>query len=598
METKFDSVQDIQGNAVAGAMVRILSEDKQQASITPNPIVTDRTGEFSFSAPNGKYFIEISVGGIILETRGPVTLYDEDDDPPLTLAQAALPSAAGRIGFQPAGEGAVPMTIEKALNETVSVKRFGAVGDGVTDDTAAIQAAYTANPTGTIDHPPGTYIVSDTLIVPPGAVLIGSGRASSIKQASGANLDAVLQSGVAGGDPTNVRIFNLHIDGNKAGNPSGAGHGILLNRPLYAWIDLCEVVNTRGDGIRMETESGDFENYVRNCRVFGAGGSSVALLGSGTDCHIRGGNYGYSAGSVITLATASSSVNDATVWGGNLSPYGIALYGVSCQIRNNEVEGCTKDGVWVSAFARHTFIEGNKLYANSFSTATSGIYGGCFIEDGAGPGTFVANRVYAGLSSTSTYNQAYALKFAGAHGVWEIAASSMIWTGMSASGVEATSAVVIGLSAADKTDALWSKSNVTIGLATDIATPLLGGWAKLNLSSEVEDAWGELDAATSVFTPKESGRYQFSGILTINPDAAGAEVGIRIGRNTAPAGIVARMLLDKKAGGFVPSIPLRTVEMFLTAGSTYQFEYFVSGASTSILAGTTFTQLQIKRVAQ
>jgi len=87
-------------------------------------------------------------------------------DAPILRQNLASPSGASLVGYTPAGAGAVATDVQSKLREFVSVKDFGAVGDGVVDDTAAFQGAYNAVvPGGTILVPPSTgpYIVGSVV---------------------------------------------------------------------------------------------------------------------------------------------------------------------------------------------------------------------------------------------------------------------------------------------------------------------------------------------------------------------------------------------------------------------------------------------------
>jgi len=105
-------------------------------------------------------------------SAGSVTLSAPDTSSNFT---ATLPASSGTLvydstvqiaPFTPAGTGAVSRTIQNKLKDVVSVKDFGAVGDGVTDDTAAIQAAINASVSGgNLFFPIGAYVITSTLTV-------------------------------------------------------------------------------------------------------------------------------------------------------------------------------------------------------------------------------------------------------------------------------------------------------------------------------------------------------------------------------------------------------------------------------------------------
>lgn len=89
---------------------------------------------------------------------------------------------ASSITYNEGSVGAITRTVESRLQDYVSVKDFGAVGDGVTDDTVAIQAALdTLQP---VYMPPGEYLVTDTLLLEYGANLQGAGGVASYADAA------------------------------------------------------------------------------------------------------------------------------------------------------------------------------------------------------------------------------------------------------------------------------------------------------------------------------------------------------------------------------------------------------------------------------
>ena len=77
--------------------------------------------------------------------------------PQATERYGALIISSADISFLQAGSGAVVRTAQSKMRETVSVKDFGVVGDGVTDDTVAFQAAVNAAEGQTLFVPEGSY---------------------------------------------------------------------------------------------------------------------------------------------------------------------------------------------------------------------------------------------------------------------------------------------------------------------------------------------------------------------------------------------------------------------------------------------------------
>lgn len=153
MQQEADVVQDLDGNAVAGAAVQVLVKatgelaklfaDDEMKEIA-NPVYTDANGRYAWKAANGKYKSNVIIGGRVFVGKADITLFDPADD-----------GAAGDIRFIQAGVGAVPRKMQDELRERASVTQFGAKGDGVTDDKESITAAKSIGP---VTFPFGDYV--------------------------------------------------------------------------------------------------------------------------------------------------------------------------------------------------------------------------------------------------------------------------------------------------------------------------------------------------------------------------------------------------------------------------------------------------------
>lgn len=141
-------------------------------------------------------------------------------------------SDASAITYNQGGTGAQDRTLTSKLQEFVSVKDFGAAGDGVTDDTAAIQAAISA--AETIIIPVGTYLVTSTITIPSGKNLVGQGMYFDVIIESTAS-GSVFASGA---EVRSVKISDLTI--RKSANSDTA---IELFQSRHCSINRVQVLN-------------------------------------------------------------------------------------------------------------------------------------------------------------------------------------------------------------------------------------------------------------------------------------------------------------------------------------------------------------------
>ena len=123
-----------------------------------NPIVLDSSGRIS----TGEIWITAGVSyKFVLTDSNDVLIATWDN---ITgINGTGIATNAVNVQYDPAGTGAVSTNVQAKLRQTINIKDFGAVGDGTTDDTNAINAAIAANNGNVLWFPSGTYKITSRI---------------------------------------------------------------------------------------------------------------------------------------------------------------------------------------------------------------------------------------------------------------------------------------------------------------------------------------------------------------------------------------------------------------------------------------------------
>ena len=218
----------------------------------------------------------------------------------------------------------VKRTLQSVLDETASVKDFGATGDGDTDDTVAINRALfqmfcrESNPQvrRSLFFPAGVYRVTDTINIPPFAKLYGEGGDSSVIFLNAATDStfgpyvartavSLQQTGVNIGNngaspPQNVEIYNMGFQSNEE-------------------IDLVLVENAEQITFQDVSFNGPFsQSFIENnpgdvttadiaCVRFASTVSYITNTVTFDSCHYTGMTYAFEADQNIQGITVQNS---------------------------------------------------------------------------------------------------------------------------------------------------------------------------------------------------------------------------------------------------------------------------------------------------
>jgi len=305
--------------------------------------------------------------------------------------------------FTQSGAGAVSRSVNSKLQESVSVKDFGAVGDGGADDTLAIQNAINAAAGRFVYIPAGTYRITDTLsynvtktfgFTSPGIKLVGDGMTKTFLNHQAPNKPLIdIDSGSHGGSyeasmgavihelaivnttatagTVGVRVLNAYqIDMHHVYIKDMTSHGVELKNGLYiddgwnmfsmtqCWIDAC-----KGWGIKADGTSGRNEGsytYLREV-FFQSNGTNDAAYQPSSGGMIW-------KGQILTMESCAFANGTQNV---GLFIKGEAGSGQTVELRNTTFENCFKRSLFCRGILVFNAIN-CQIYNNNDYVAQTG----------------------------------------------------------------------------------------------------------------------------------------------------------------------------------------------------------------------------------
>ena len=203
-----------------------------------------------------------------------------------------------RLSFIASGTGATTRTLQNKLRDVISVKDFGATGDGSTNDTAALQAALDARAGSSLYIPAGTYITTSVLTISAGTYVYGDYTESVIAIQPTASAVTYNNCIEFGGD--DITVDNIKILGTNEGSFDGANYtdfakGFYIVGKIRPTIKNCEIEKFCQSIVCTNSGSTNSNTItITGNRIYGGVQPGSALTGADTqDIGVAGGYTSY-----------------------------------------------------------------------------------------------------------------------------------------------------------------------------------------------------------------------------------------------------------------------------------------------------------------